>query len=34
MTIFIKSFKVHDYGNDEYARACAQELCDKLNEKP
>ena len=32
--IFIKSFKVHDYGSDEYARACAQELCDKLNEKP
>ena len=32
--IFIKSFKVEDYGSDEYARACAQELCDKLNEKP
>ena len=32
--IFIKSFKIEDYGSDEYARACAQELCGKLNEKP
>lgn len=34
MLLFIKSFKIEDYGSDEYARACAQELCDKLNEKP
>lgn len=32
--IFIKSFKIEDYGSDEYAHACAQELCDKLNETP
>lgn len=32
--IFIKSFKVEDYGSEGYARACAKELCDKLNEKP
>lgn len=32
--IIIKRFKVSDYGSEEYARACAQELCDKLNEKP
>ena len=32
--IIVKSFKVHDYGSNEYALVCAQELCDKLNEKP
>lgn len=32
--INIKKFYIEDYGSIEYARACAQELCDKLNEKP
>ena len=32
--IVVKSFYIEDYGSEEYARACAQELCDKLNEKP
>lgn len=32
--ISVKKFCIEDYGNDEYARACAKELCDKLNEKP
>lgn len=32
--IIIKSFKIEDYGSEEYAEACAKELCDKLNEKP
>lgn len=32
--INIKKFYIEDYGSEEYARACAQELCDKLNEKP
>lgn len=32
--ITVKRFKVSDYGSMEYARACAEELCDKLNEKP
>ena len=32
--VVIKTFKIEDYGSEEYARACAQELCDKLNEKP
>lgn len=32
--INIKKFYIEDYGSYEYARACAQELCDKLNEKP
>lgn len=32
--ITVKRFKVSDYGSEEYARACAQELCNKLNEKP
>lgn len=32
--ISVKKFYIEDYGSIEYARACAQELCDKLNEKP
>ena len=32
--INIKKFYIEDYGSEEYARACAQELCDKLNETP
>lgn len=32
--IVVKSFYIEDYGSEEYARACAQELCDKLNETP
>lgn len=32
--ITIKRFYIRDYGSIEYARACAEELCDKLNEKP
>lgn len=32
--IFIKRFKSEDYGNLEYAEACARELCNKLNETP
>ena len=32
--LVVKTFKIEDYGSIEYARACAQELCDKLNEKP
>jgi hypothetical protein len=32
--IIIKRFNIKDYGSEAYARACAQELCDKLNEKP
>lgn len=32
--IVVKSFHIEDYGSEEYARTCAQELCDKLNEKP
>lgn len=32
--IVVKSFYIEDYGSEEYARACAKELCDKLNEKP
>ena len=32
--VVVKTFKIEDYGSEEYARACAQELCDKLNEKP
>jgi hypothetical protein len=32
--INIKKFYIEDYGSEEYARACAQELCDKLNEEP
>lgn len=32
--ISVKKFYIEDYGSDEYARACAQELCDKLNETP
>lgn len=32
--ITVKWFKIEDYGSEEYARACAKELCDKLNEKP
>lgn len=30
----VKTFKVSDYGSIDYARACAKELCDKLNERP
>lgn len=30
--VVIKSFTVSDYGSWYYARACADELCDKLNE--
>lgn len=30
----IKEFRFEDYDTEEYARDCAQELCDKLNEKP
>lgn len=32
--ITVKKFKVFDYGSIDYARACAMELCDKLNETP
>lgn len=32
--ISVKKFNIDDYGSIDYARACAQELCDKLNEKP
>lgn len=32
--VVVKTFKIEDYGSEEYARACARELCDKLNEKP
>lgn len=32
--VVVKTFKIEDYGSEEYAHACAQELCDKLNEKP
>ena len=32
--IVVKVFNVKDYGSKEYAYACAQDLCDKLNEKP
>ena len=31
--ITVKHFYIEDYGSEEYAYACAQELCDKLNEK-
>lgn len=34
VSISVKTFKIEDYGSEEYARACAQELCDKLNERP
>ena len=34
VSISVKKFYIEDYGNIDYARACAQELCDKLNEKP
>ena len=34
VNITIKKFYIEDYGSEAYARACAQELCDKLNEKP
>lgn len=34
VSIVVKSFYVEDYASLEYARACAQELCDKLNERP
>ena len=30
----IKEFRFEDYDTEEYALVCAQELCDKLNEKP
>lgn len=32
--IIIKNFKAEDYGSMDYAFACAEELKDKLNEKP
>lgn len=32
--VTVKTFKVSDYGSIDYARACAKELCDKLNEEP
>lgn len=32
--VVVKTFKIEDYGSEEYARACAQELCDKMNETP
>lgn len=32
--VTVKTFKVSDYGSIDYARACAQELCDILNERP
>lgn len=31
--VVVKTFKIEDYGSEEYAHACAQELRDKLNEK-
>ena len=31
--ITVKNFSIEDYGSEEYARACAEELCNKLNEK-
>lgn len=33
VTIVVKWFRIEDYGSEEYAYACAQELCDKLNER-
>lgn len=32
--ISVRKFYIEDYGSLEYARACAQELCDKINETP
>lgn len=34
LSAIVKKFYATDYGSKEYAEACAQELCDKLNERP